>query len=170
MALEETLKLTFNLSHFVQEQRLTEAAATTSAVLPESLFIKYCFGGQWRRDDADEHRSVPNLFLILLRRDLAPFPLRPPITSVINALLNVDLLACKDEVFPPPDRLRNIKRLVEILDKSINPEYTKLSSETSESFDDKGAPLVTLLRQIVATVGDDDIKSRLKSRLLPGEQ
>lgn len=47
MALEETLKLTFNLSHFVQGQRPTEAAATatTSAALSESLFIKYCSGG-----------------------------------------------------------------------------------------------------------------------------
>ena len=126
---------------------------------------------QWRRDDdADEHRSVPNLFLILLRRDLAPFPLRPPITSVINTLLNVDLLACKDEVFPPSDRLRNIKRLVEILDKSVNPEHTRLSSKTSESFDDNATPLVTLLRRIVAAVGDDDIKSHLKSQLLPSEQ
>ena len=44
MALEETLKLTFNISHFVQGKRPVEAATTTtttSTAHPKNLFIGY---------------------------------------------------------------------------------------------------------------------------------
>jgi len=139
MALEETLKRIFNLSHFVNDK--------------DNLFIK----------------SVSNLFKILRQRDLSPFPLQPPITLVINALLNMDLSACKHDAFPPSDPLCNITRLVEILDKAIDPKYTKIGTKTTENFDDNGAPLITLFRKIVETAGDE-VKTYLKSWLLPCEQ
>ncbi|KAF8534517.1 guanine nucleotide exchange factor synembryn-domain-containing protein [Trichophaea hybrida] len=138
MALEETLKLVFNLSHFVTDK--------------ENLFIK----------------SVSNLFKILRQRDLPPFPLRPPIALIINALLNMDLSACKHDAFPPSEPLQNITRLVEILEKSIDPKYTKLGATATEIFDDNGAPLITLFRKVIETAGDE-VKTYLKSRLLPCE-
>jgi hypothetical protein len=119
--------------------------------------------------DTDGYRSVSNLFKILRQRDLSPFPLQPPITLVINALLNMDLSACKHDAFPPSDPLCNITRLVEILDKAIDPKYTKIGTKTTENFDDNGAPLITLFRKIVETARDE-VKTYLKSRLLPCEQ
>lgn len=136
MALSETLKLVFNLSHFVKDR--------------EDLFIK----------------SVPHLLAILRGRELPPFPLQPPITFVINALINMDLSASKDDAFPPSDPLCNVRRLVEILDKSID---ANLGFPASTSWDENGAPLITLLRRIVQTP-EEEVKSYLKKQLLPSEE
>ena len=60
---------------------------------------------------------------------MPPFPLQPPVTLLINPLINVDLSACKDDVFPQPDVLVNIARLVEILEKSTDPRFTKFAAQ-----------------------------------------
>jgi hypothetical protein len=106
---------------------------------------------------------------VLSLRDLPPFPLQPPITLIINAILNMDLAGCKEDVFPTSDPLYNVKRLVHILNKSIDAKYTKVKVSNFERFDENGAPIITLLRKIIE-ISSDDVKVYLKSRLLPSEE
>jgi hypothetical protein len=109
------------------------------------------------------------LFKILQQLKLAPFPLQPPLTNILNAVVGVGLSACKDAAFPPEDPLLHVSRLVDILDKAIDPKFTKLGANTSESWDEAGTPLVSLLRSM-ADIADDVVKEYLKSRLLPSEE
>lgn len=86
MALFETLKLIFNIAHFVPSK-----ASHFSA-------------------------SILNIFKILCRRELPSPPLQAPITFLINALLSLDIASCAGDVFSFQDSNRNVMRLVEILD------------------------------------------------------
>lgn len=115
---------------------------------------------------ANCHRIVPHLFAILKLRQLAQFPLQSPVTLLINALINMDLSGIRDDASEP---LANLARLVEILDKSTDPVFTKLGAKSTESFDENGAPLIALLRKIVGS-STDESKKYLKSRLLPSEK
>ncbi|KAI5809271.1 guanine nucleotide exchange factor [Pyronema omphalodes] len=137
MALEEVLKLIFNFTHYIKDAK-------------NGLFVK----------------SVPKMFTILQHKDLSPFPLRPPITNLINALLNIDLTKCQDSDFPPELRLISTEKLIEVLDKSIDPQFTKLGAKTAENFDDHGKPLITLLHKVIQTA-DKGVVDKLKVRLLP---
>jgi len=112
---------------------------------------------------------LPDLFRVLALRDLPPFPLQPPITLLINAILNMDLAGCKEDVFPTSDPLYNVKRLVHILNKSIDAKHTKVGGSNFERFDENGAPIISLLRKITE-ISSDDVKVYLKSRLLPSEE
>jgi hypothetical protein len=94
--------------------------------------------------------------------------LQPPITLVINALLNLNLSNCKEIVFPASDPLCNTKRLAEILDKATDSRFVKNGLDSAESFDDTGTPLITLLRKIIE-IGPEPAKTYLKSQLLPSE-
>jgi len=83
--------------------------------------------------------------------------------------VGVGLSACKDAAFPPDDPLLHVSKLVDILDKAIDPKFTKLGTNTSESWDETGTPLVSFLRAMTDIAGDD-VKKYLKSRLLPSEE
>lgn len=63
----------------------------------------------------------------------------------------------------------HVSKLVDILDKAIDPKFTKLGTNTSESWDETGTPLVSFLRAMTDIAGDD-VKKYLKSRLLPSEE
>lgn len=106
---------------------------------------------------------------MLRQLEPASFPLQPPLSNILNAMVGARLSACKYAAFPPEDPLLHVKKLVDILDKAIDPKFTKLGANTSESWDEAGTPLVTLLRAI-ADIADEDVKDYLKSRLLPSEE
>ncbi|KAL0256636.1 hypothetical protein SLS55_009031 [Diplodia seriata] len=89
MALSETLKLVFNLTHFYPD--FTD------------IFTK----------------AVPDLLKILSRAPVPTPPLQQPICYLINALLNLDLDDKKSNVFPKWDQNTNAAHLCELLDKSI---------------------------------------------------
>lgn len=89
MALSETLKLVFNLTHFYPD--FTD------------IFSK----------------SVPDLLKILSRAPVPNPPLQQPICYLINALLNLNLDDKKSNVFPKFDQNCNAAHLIELLDKSI---------------------------------------------------
>lgn len=89
MALSETLKLVFNLTHFYPD--FTD------------IFSK----------------SVPDLLKILARAPVPTPPLQQPICYLINALLNLNLDDKKSNVFPKFDQNCNAAHLIELLDKSI---------------------------------------------------
>ncbi|KAH7397018.1 guanine nucleotide exchange factor [Phaeosphaeria sp. MPI-PUGE-AT-0046c] len=93
MALSETLKLLFNITHFHPD--LTSHFS----------------------------QSVPNIFKILVRRGIPSPPLTAPTNFLINAILNLDLDDTKDPsartaVFPAFDPTINASHLIAILSAS----------------------------------------------------
>lgn len=115
------------------------------------------------------YRSVPNLFAILRERELPEFPLASHVKFVINALLSLDLSPCLDSIFPVSKTAQNVERLIEILDKATQEQYTKLDVKEETSFDENGSPLISLLRKI-REIAPDEVKSYMKTMLLPSEE
>ncbi|KOS23338.1 Synembryn-like protein [Escovopsis weberi] len=102
MALAETLKLLFNVTHFCKEQTGRFAGA------------------------------VPHIVALLWKQDVPPpRPLEAPFGPLINALLNMDLSieATRDAVFPPKEPARVSERLIEILDAAMR-TYPESDLET----------------------------------------
>ncbi|KAK7517938.1 guanine nucleotide exchange factor [Phyllosticta citriasiana] len=95
MALSETLKLIFNLTHYYPDY--------------SDIFSK----------------CVPDLLKILHQAPIPNPPLQAPVNYLINALLNLDLEDKKSKnwgsspVFPKFDQKCNVERLINILDRSI---------------------------------------------------
>jgi hypothetical protein len=92
MALLETLKLMFNLSHFCSDR--------VSSLTP----------------------TVPHIATILLKNDISKTkPLDHPFRDLINALLNLDLddKELQSALYPRGDSTAVCQRLIEILDHSL---------------------------------------------------
>lgn len=143
MALSETLKLLFNITHFHPDlsQHFTS--------------------------------SIPNIFKVLLRRDAPTKPLDAPVSFLINALLNLvreegtggasqphdpDLHAA---LFPSIDPPRNVTHLITILD-------TAIESYPAPELDATISPLLTLLRRIYE-LAPSDVQGAMQSKLLPSD-
>ena len=91
MALCETLKLTFNITHF--------HPALTAHFSP----------------------SIPNIFKILVRRPVPSKPLEAPVNALVNALLNlVREDDSATTAFPSFDPACNAEHLITLLDTAIN--------------------------------------------------
>ncbi|MCJ1224808.1 hypothetical protein MMC12_001453 [Toensbergia leucococca] len=135
LALSETLKLLFNLTQYYPHHVAT--------------FTK----------------SLPNILKILSRAKIPSPPLQPPVTYLINSLLNLDLDSnkCKpsspNPLFPKNDPQCNIDRLISILDSTVR-LYTEEQSENLAT------PLVTLLRKIYE-LAPTPVKTHMQSLLLP---
>ncbi|KAI9815956.1 MAG: hypothetical protein M1827_001948 [Pycnora praestabilis] len=95
LALSETLKLIFNITHFYPGR----AAAFT--------------------------KSIPHIFKILSRHKIPTPPLQAPVCYLINALINLDLEDKNSQqfgvnpIFPKFDQKTNAERLIDILDISV---------------------------------------------------
>ncbi|KAL0935062.1 guanine nucleotide exchange factor synembryn [Colletotrichum truncatum] len=92
MALNETLRLLFNLSHFCPSKT---SAFTT---------------------------SVPYIITLLWKQDIsANKPLDPPFNSLINALLNLELESkeIQSSIYPDAEPKKVAERLIELLDLSL---------------------------------------------------
>lgn len=118
MALAETLKLMFNITHFYPD-----------------LAVEFS-------------KSIPCLFKILFRSRIPRPPLQPPINYIINALINLDLecKSAKDSlvvnpVFPSFDQKANAEHLVNILDHAVR-HYPEAE------LNQVAAPLVVLIRRV----------------------
>lgn len=138
MALSETLKLLFNITHFH----------------PDLI--------------AHFSKVIPNLFKILVRRGIPKPPLTAPINFLINALLNLDLVDTKEEqqeqpdqtaVFPAFDPKCNARHLIDILDKAII-TYPEAELDTTI------APVLTLIRRIYE-VAPEGVKTTMETMILP---
>lgn len=135
MALSETLKLLFNLTQFYPEY----AHSFTKSTLP----ILKIFG----------------------KLKIESPPLQPPVTYLINALLNLDLedkqtsFLTTNPLFPHFDLHLNVERLVRILDGSVR-QYKEHQLEQLVP------PLITLIRKIFE-FAPDPVKSFLQTNLLP---
>lgn len=143
MALSETLKLIFNITHFHPDlsQHFTD--------------------------------SIPTIFHILTRRDAPSKPLDAPVSFLINALLNLvreegtGTAAHPHDpvlhaaIFPVSDPPRNATHLITILDSAIR-AYPAAELDTTIS------PLFTLLRRIYE-IAPTDVQTVMQSKLLPSE-
>ncbi|KAJ4992008.1 guanine nucleotide exchange factor synembryn [Stagonosporopsis vannaccii] len=143
MALSETLKLLFNVTHFHPD--LSQHFTT----------------------------SVPGIFKILTHRETPAKPLDAPVSFLINALLNLvreegigttqqphdpELHAA---VFPSANPAGNVTHLITILDSSIR-SYPTAELDTTIS------PLLTLLRRIYE-LAPTDVQTVMQSKLLPSD-
>ncbi|ROT43630.1 hypothetical protein SODALDRAFT_348308 [Sodiomyces alkalinus F11] len=100
MALDETLRLLFNVTHLSSEQA--------------SLFTS----------------AVPPIVSLLWKQEIPPNrPLDPPFSSLVNPLLNLNLQAeeVRPSLFPKEKPTRVVERLVRLLELSLE---TKAYSET----------------------------------------
>ncbi|KAF2130578.1 hypothetical protein P153DRAFT_395974 [Dothidotthia symphoricarpi CBS 119687] len=118
MALSETLKLLFNITH-----RSPDLSPSFSP-------------------------CIPHIFKILLRRGIPTPPLKDPTNFLINALMNLDLEdtqhthpGTQTAIFPSFDPPCNASHLIAILDKA-------LTSYPDPELDATVSPLLTLLRRI----------------------
>ncbi|KAK6581204.1 hypothetical protein PZA11_006692 [Diplocarpon coronariae] len=135
MALIETAKLMFNITHHCPQR----TAAFSPAVQP--------------------------ILIILAKRSISSSkPLEPPIGSLVNALMNLDL-EHKDNVatlFPSSTPLVNLDRLIEILEKSV-----KVYAD--DELEQNVSPLLTLLRKIYP-LAPESVQQHAQTILLPSSE
>lgn len=108
--------------------------------------------------------SIPHLFAILSSIKLPSPPLQPPVTYLINALMNLEPAKKEsslhsDPVFPTLDPETNIQRLTSILDQAIK-------SYPERELDQATAPLFTLLRRVYE-IAPPEMQEYMRSLLLP---
>ncbi|KAF2796199.1 hypothetical protein K505DRAFT_271919 [Melanomma pulvis-pyrius CBS 109.77] len=141
MALSETLKLLFNITHFYPD--LSEHFS----------------------------RSIPHIFKILVRRKIPSPPLQAPINYLVNALINLDLEDKKghqdkffgmNAVFPKFDAKCNAEHLISILDKAI-------VAYTEAELDNAISPVLTLIRRIYE-IAPESVQKSMEWLLLPTDK
>lgn len=141
MALSETLKLLFNITHFYPD-------------LAEHF-----------------SKSIPHIFKILVRRKIPSPPLQAPVNYLINALINLDLEDKKcqqlkflgmNAVFPKIDAKCNAEHLINILDNAI-------VAYSERELDDTIAPVLTLIRRVYE-IAPESVKKYMEWLLLPTDE
>jgi hypothetical protein len=137
MALNETAKLMFNITHFYPD--LSPAFS----------------------------HSIPGLITIMAKTKIRTPPLEPPLSAVVNALINLDLAEKtghkfgRDALFPVLDAKANVEHLINILDATI-------SHYKSTDLEQLAAPVITLIRKIYA-IAPEPVKKHMEHLLLPAE-
>jgi hypothetical protein len=107
--------------------------------------------------------TIEAILEILISIELQPQPIQPPVTQLINALLNLDLSGDLDSedntpLFPKENPHQNHLRLIAILDSAVR----TLKEEDLET----AVPLVTLLRRVYE-LAPNPVKAEMQSHLLP---
>ena len=140
--LTETLKLLFNITKFYPDR----VPAFTKTIKP--------------------------MISLLYRLDLPTPTLQPPITSLINALLNLDLPGeditddngkKSSPLFPATNPICNTHRLITIVDKGIR------SEDNVERLEANATPAISVLRLIKA-IAPPDVQQFMKDELLPSRE
>lgn len=135
MALSETLKLLFNLTHFFPQSSL--ALSTSSAPL----------------------------FRLLKNTKASPLqPLQPPITQMLNALMNLEFTLSNPGplVIGDAEAVQVSQGLIKILDEATQ-------KQTPEELDTVGVPLVTVMRKLYEA-SPPDVQLQLQSECMPSEE
>ncbi|KAL9608134.1 MAG: hypothetical protein Q9167_007015 [Letrouitia subvulpina] len=134
-SLSETLKLLFNLSQYYPKYVINLA------------------------------KSTPYILKILCRTHLSTPVLQPPVTYLINALLNLSIDAehpkesSSNPYFPKADQYCNIDRLISILDNAV-------LNYSEEQLEILATPLITLLRKVFE-FAPALVKPHMQTALLP---
>ncbi|KAL8674338.1 MAG: hypothetical protein Q9168_001267 [Polycauliona sp. 1 TL-2023] len=136
-ALSETLKLLFNLSQYYPQHLPTLA------------------------------KSAPSILKILCCIHLATPVLQPPVTYLVNALLNLSVHfddkpqknSDPNPYFTRQDQYCNIDRFISILDNAVR-------TYTEEQLETLATPLITLLRKVYE-FAPSHVRPHLQNALLP---
>lgn len=134
MALAETLKLLFNITHYCKDK--------TSSFTP----------------------AIPHIVMLLRNSALQPTqPLEPPIGSLVNALLNLDLGAVeiRSSFYPENEPTSFSDRLLDLLTRSRK-------SYNDEELETNVTPLVGVIRA-VHEYASEEVKTSIRQKLLPTE-
>ena len=113
-------------------------------------------------------KSLLHICKILTNVQLPSPPLQPPITYIINSLLNLDLELKKSHIFatnplfPKFDPRCNFNQLYSILDQSI-----RLYNE--EQLEQLACPLITLIRNIYS-FAPTKVREHMRSLMLPSDE
>lgn len=135
MALVESLKLLFNITHFCPQR------------------------------NSSFSQALPHILSILHKREIIPItPLDPPISQLINTLINLPL---EDPgnisiLFPKANTHSHTEKFIELLDRSIN----KYKDEELEQL---VSPLLTLIRKLYE-IGPSEVHQYMQAQLLPTEK
>ena len=145
--------------------------ATDSRALSESLKLLFNLSQFYPNRIDSFGPALPHILTILYNTYLEPQPLQPPVTFLINALLNLDLLGASDaasdtsrsstSLFPSLDSTIHTERLVDLLDRSIQ-------AYDEESLEKLAIPLLTLIRRIYE-IAPPDVQEHMRGRLLPSD-
>lgn len=135
MALAETVKLLFNVTHF-------------------------CSG----RADAFTPSIAPIVTLICRHDTPQTKPLDPPLGSVVNALLTLNLSSEKGiaALFPKSEPAALTERLIQLLDLSLH-NYPDTELDTTV------IPLISALRKLYELAPADTVRPVMHAKLLPTE-
>lgn len=132
LALCETLKLLFNVTH--------KTPSLNTLLTPSVISITTLLRHQNR---------------------LSSMILQPPLTLLVNALLNFDLADHGNTAFFPPENpVCHVQILIDILDK-VTTKYGP------DNLDTAAEPLLTLVRRVFE-VAPSDVQQSMQSLLLPG--
>jgi hypothetical protein len=138
LALSETLKLIFNLTQFYPER----ISSFTKGILP--------------------------ILQVAANLKIPTPPLQPPVTYIVNALINLDLedkkgrhFATSNPIFPKFDAHTNSDRFIRIL-------RTAVRQYKDEQLEQLACPLLTLIRKIYE-IAPEIVKIRMRELLLPSE-
>lgn len=141
-------------------------AGITSMALSETLKLLFNIVNFVPHVIEDLTPAVPILYAMLENAQIPKPPLQPPLTYLLNALASID--AGKDEdpavaatKYLPPSAGLPLDKLLVILDDSLT-QYSPTQLDTQL------ISVLTILRRMNA-LADQDIRTRLKQRLLPND-
>jgi hypothetical protein len=140
MALSETLKLIFNITHFYPDR--------------SNVFSQ----------------SIPDILKILYRRKVPKPALQEPINYLINALINLDLENEKTKtttfttnpLFPKKEPKCNAEHMIDILDHAVN-DYP------DTQLDQLASPLVALIRKVFE-IAPEGVQRYMQGLVLPSDE
>ncbi|KAL8854268.1 MAG: hypothetical protein Q9221_000982 [Calogaya cf. arnoldii] len=152
---------------YSKTKRRDPPTATDTQALSETLKLLFNLSQYYPRYLSTLARSAPSILKILCRTHLATPVLQPPVTYLVNALLNLSVHYDEEPhrdfdpnpYFPRPDQYCNIDRFISILDNAVR-TYTEEQLETLVT------PLVTLLRKVFE-FAPSHVKPHMQIALLP---
>lgn len=164
-----------NISHEAEELVRSPPSKALSplgwAPLTEALKLLFNLTSFYPNRIPAFNRTICPILAILKNVPLQAPILQPPVTQLINTLLNLDLLEKESEnaqngrpssFFPDSDPNTNVSRLVEILDTAIRTSREELLETTA-------IPLITLFRRTYE-LAPSSVKMHMQSTLLPSNE
>ncbi|KAL8905938.1 MAG: hypothetical protein Q9207_002319 [Kuettlingeria erythrocarpa] len=153
--------------HYSKSGRKDLPSANDVQALSETLKLLFNLSQYYPQHLKDLAKCAPNILKILCRIHLATPVLQPPVTYLVNALLNLSIVydekPPKDSdpspYFPRPDQFCNIDRFISILDNAVR-------SYTEEQLETLATPLVTLLRKVFE-FAPSSVRPHMQTALLP---
>ncbi|KAL8993398.1 MAG: hypothetical protein Q9169_006376 [Polycauliona sp. 2 TL-2023] len=141
--------------------------ATDTQALSETLKLLFNLSQYYPRHLSTLAKSAPSILKILCCIHLATPVLQPPVTYLVNALLNLSIHfddepqrnSDPNPYFPKPDQYCNVDRFISILDNAVR-TYTEEQLETLVT------PLVTLLRKVFE-FAPSHVRPHMQTTLLP---